>query len=219
MSKRLGLNALVISPHSLSSPPPSVEENPKRHRVFARPLLRRLDVQPVFGEGPLQRVMRAQQFHARDLAQFQPARRRQRLEPCLARIPAHREGVEPVALGRETDVRAGEVDALVLVEVFGRAREAAAMSLKENLLPSFSLVEKSETVSTDANTGGDPMTSANMRNWMECVRSRKTPNAPIEAGYNHSIALCMNVAAIQTGQKVTFDDKTQQVMVGGKVFA
>jgi hypothetical protein len=63
------------------------------------------------------------------------------------------------------------------------------------------------------------MTSANMRNWMECVRSRKTPNAPIEAGYSHSIALCMNVAAIQTGQKVTFDDKTQQVMAGGKVFA
>ena len=57
-------------------------------------------------------------------------------------------------------------------------------------------------------------TSANMRNWMECVRSRKTPNAPIEAGYSHSIALCMNIAAIQTGQKVTFDDKTQQVMAG-----
>jgi hypothetical protein len=29
----------------------------------------------------------------------------------------------------------------------------------------------------------------------------------------------MNVAAIQTGQKVTFDDRTQQVMAGGKVFA
>jgi len=29
----------------------------------------------------------------------------------------------------------------------------------------------------------------------------------------------MNVAAIQTGQKVTFDDKTQQVMVAGKVYA
>jgi predicted dehydrogenase len=100
-----------------------------------------------------------------------------------------------------------------------RAREAASMGLKENLLPSFSLVEKTEAVSTDANTGGDPMTSANMRNWMECVRSRKTPNAPIEAGYNHSIALCMNIAAIQTGQKVTFDDKTQQVMVGGKIYA
>jgi predicted dehydrogenase len=100
-----------------------------------------------------------------------------------------------------------------------RAREAAAMGLKENLLPSFSLVEKSEAASTDADTGRDPMTSANMRNWMECVRSRKTPNAPIEAGYNHSVALCMNIAAIQTGQKVTFDDKTQQVIAGGKVFA
>ena len=100
-----------------------------------------------------------------------------------------------------------------------RAREAASMGLKENLLPSFSLVEKAETVSTDADTGRNPQTSANMRNWMECVRSRKTPNAPIEAGYNHSIALCMNIAAIHTGQKVTFDDKTQQVMVGGKVYA
>jgi predicted dehydrogenase len=100
-----------------------------------------------------------------------------------------------------------------------RAREAASMGLKENLLPSFSLVEKSEAASTDADTGRDPMTSANMRNWMECVRSRKTPNASIEAGYNHSVALCMNIAAIQTGQKVTFDDKTQQVIAGGKVFA
>ena len=100
-----------------------------------------------------------------------------------------------------------------------RDKEAAAMGLKENLLSSFSLVEKSEAASTDANTGADPMTSANMRNWMECVRSRKTPNAPIEAGYNHSVALCMTIAAIQTGQKVTFDDKTQQVIAGGKVFA
>jgi predicted dehydrogenase len=98
------------------------------------------------------------------------------------------------------------------------AKFAAEMGMKPNLLPSFSLVDKVETVSTDANTGGDPQTSANMRNWMECVRSRKTPNAPVEAGYSHSIALCMNVAAIQTGQKVTFDEKTQQVMVGGKAY-
>ena len=101
------------------------------------------------------------------------------------------------------------------------ARSAAEMKMQPNLLESFSLSEKVETVSTDANTGvhGDPETSANMRNWMECVRSRKTPNASIEAGYSHSIALCMNIAAIQTGEKVTFDDKTQQVLAGGKVYA
>ena len=99
------------------------------------------------------------------------------------------------------------------------ARSAAEMHMSANLLPSFGLSEKVEAVSTAANIGSDPQTSANMRNWMECVRSRKTPNASIDAGYSHSIALCMNVAAIQTGQRVTFDDKTQQVMVGGKVYA
>jgi predicted dehydrogenase len=102
------------------------------------------------------------------------------------------------------------------------AREAATMKMKANLLPSVSLMENVEKSSADADTSsggrGDPQTNANMRNWMECVRSRKTPNASIRAGYSHSIALCMNVAAIQTGQKVTFDDKTQQVMVGGKPY-
>jgi len=99
------------------------------------------------------------------------------------------------------------------------AKSAAEMGMKPNLLDGFSLMEKTESVSTDANTNADPQTSANMRNWMECVRSRKTPNTSIEAGYSHSIALCMNVAAIQTGLKATFDDKTQQVMAGGRVFA
>jgi len=98
------------------------------------------------------------------------------------------------------------------------AKSAAEMKMQPNLLQSFSLGSDAP-VSTAADTHGDSQTSANMRNWMECVRSRKTPNASIEAGYSHSIALCMNVAAIQTGQKVTFDDKTQQVMAGGKVYA
>jgi predicted dehydrogenase len=100
-----------------------------------------------------------------------------------------------------------------------QAKAAAEMGMKENLLESFSLGDSSEKVETSADTGADPMTSANMRNWMECVRSRKTPNASIDAGYSHSVALCMNVAAIQTGEKVTFDDRAEQVMVGGKPYA
>jgi predicted dehydrogenase len=99
------------------------------------------------------------------------------------------------------------------------AKSAAEMKMQPNLLQSFSLSEDVQKAETSANTGADSQTSANMRNWMECVRSRKTPNASIEAGYSHSVALCMNIAAIQTGQKVTFNDKTQQVMVGGKVYA
>ena len=73
-----------------------------------------------------------------------------------------------------------------------------------------------EAVVTSANTGGDSLTSAHMRNWMECVRARKDPNAPIEAGYSHAIALIMSNAALRTGMKATFDPETRQVMAGGK---
>jgi hypothetical protein len=96
------------------------------------------------------------------------------------------------------------------------AKEAATMQMKANLLEPVSL--GGAPMDTDASIKTDPETAANMRNWMECVRSRKTPNASIHAGYAHSIALCMNVAAIHTGQKVTFDEKTQQVIVGGKPY-
>ncbi|HEY4208535.1 MAG TPA: Gfo/Idh/MocA family oxidoreductase [Puia sp.] len=95
---------------------------------------------------------------------------------------------------------------------------ASAMNKKANLLPEMSLTQMAAKVSTDASTGKDPLTTAHMRNWMECVRSRKQPNAPIEAGYNHSIAVIMANAAYRTGQRVTFDESTQEVMAGDKVF-
>jgi len=87
------------------------------------------------------------------------------------------------------------------------------MGMKANLLDELSL---SETIKVEAgaNTGADPLTSAHMRNWMECVRSRKQPNADVRAGYNHSVALCMTIAAIQSGKKVTFDDEKQEVIIG-----
>ena len=94
--------------------------------------------------------------------------------------------------------------------------EASAMNLKPNLLTPFKL--EGEKVETGANTGGDTLTFNHIKNWMECVRSRKQPNAPIEAGYQHSIATIMSNAAYRTGEKVIFDEKTQEVLAGGKVF-
>lgn len=98
------------------------------------------------------------------------------------------------------------------------ARMAAAMDMQPNLLPEFSLTERAEKVVASANTGTDGLTSAHMRNWMECIRSRKEPNAPVEAGYYHSVACIMTNAAVRTGQKAFFNEKTQQVIAGGKVF-
>ena len=95
--------------------------------------------------------------------------------------------------------------------------EAAAMKMQPNLLTDFKLDEAAATA-TAANMGVDELTAAHMKNWLECLRSRKQPNAPVEAGYQHSIATIMANAAVRTGQRVTFDEKTQEVMAGGKVF-
>jgi hypothetical protein len=81
------------------------------------------------------------------------------------------------------------------------------MKMQPNLLPELKLTDLAVKVEAGANTGGDALTTAHVRNWMECIRSRKTPNAPVEAGYNHSIATIMSNAACRTGEKVTFDEK------------
>jgi len=99
-----------------------------------------------------------------------------------------------------------------------RANYAAAMKMQPNLLPELSLTDMVVKVESGANTGGDALTTAHIKNWMDCIRSRKTPNAPVEAGYNHSIATIMTNAAAHTGAKVTFDEATQEVMANGKAF-
>lgn len=93
------------------------------------------------------------------------------------------------------------------------ARMAAEMNMKANLLEPATLANAAK-METGANTGGDQMTSLHMRNWMECVRSRKTPNASVQAGYNHSVANIMTRTALETGKKVTFNDAKQKVVVG-----
>ena len=99
-----------------------------------------------------------------------------------------------------------------------KKEEAAAMKLDANLLAEFKLEGSGGGAASAANMGADPLTTAHMKNWLECLRSRKQPHAPVEAGYQHSIATIMANAAARTGERVTFDEKTQEVMAGGKVF-
>ncbi|MEW6129918.1 MAG: Gfo/Idh/MocA family oxidoreductase [Acidobacteriota bacterium] len=95
-----------------------------------------------------------------------------------------------------------------------RENYAKAMGMQPFLLPEMSLTEETAKAETAASTGVDSSTLAHMRNWMECVRSRKTPNADIHAAYNHSVALCMTIAALQTGKRVTFNDAKQDIVIG-----
>ena len=97
------------------------------------------------------------------------------------------------------------------------AQHATAMGLPPNLVEPASLAGEAAVASAD--TGADEMTTAHMRNWLECLRSRKQPRAPVEAGYQHSIACIMANAAARTGERVTFETNKQEVMAGGKVFS
>ncbi|WP_019988604.1 Gfo/Idh/MocA family protein [Rudanella lutea] len=85
-----------------------------------------------------------------------------------------------------------------------QAGPARDMGMQANLLPEMTLANATK-METGANTGADPMTSLHMLNWMECVRSRKEPNAPARAGFNHSVANIMATTALHTGKRVAWD--------------
>jgi len=58
------------------------------------------------------------------------------------------------------------------------------------------------------NNSGSPLTSDapdenHMANWVDCIRSRKTPNAPVEIGYRSAVAGHMANLAYRTKQRVT----------------
>jgi predicted dehydrogenase len=51
-----------------------------------------------------------------------------------------------------------------------------------------------------------------MKNFLECVRSRKQPNAPIEAGYSHAVACLMADESWVRGQRVTYDAAKRKIV-------
>ena len=44
-----------------------------------------------------------------------------------------------------------------------------------------------------------------VKNFLECLRSRQTPHADIQAGFSHAVACCMSARALDTGRRIRFD--------------
>jgi len=53
-----------------------------------------------------------------------------------------------------------------------------------------------------------------MKNWLECLRSRREPIAPIEAGYAHSVAVIMADEALIRGRRLVFDPARRAIREG-----
>ena len=95
-------------------------------------------------------------------------------------------------------------------------RYAKRAGVKPNLVDARSLrapeAPQSAGERMPARTGANPTVVAHMRNWIDSVRSRKAPVADARAGYDHAVALCMTIAALHTGRKVSFDEASQDVL-------
>jgi predicted dehydrogenase len=50
--------------------------------------------------------------------------------------------------------------------------------------------------------------------WLQCLRSRKTPNASIDAGYQHAVACLMAVKAFDTGKRQVYDVAKREIREG-----
>ena len=47
--------------------------------------------------------------------------------------------------------------------------------------------------------------------WLQCLRTRKAPNASIDAGYQHAVAVLMAVRARDTGRRQVYDVEKRQI--------
>ncbi|HZH71659.1 MAG TPA: Gfo/Idh/MocA family oxidoreductase [Mariniphaga sp.] len=48
--------------------------------------------------------------------------------------------------------------------------------------------------------------------WLQCIRDNKTPIAPIEAGYQHAVAVLMAMKSYETGRRIGYDQKKRKLI-------
>jgi hypothetical protein len=46
---------------------------------------------------------------------------------------------------------------------------------------------------------------SHMVNFLRCVRTRETPRASVDNGFQHAVAGCMAAVSLETGRRVRFD--------------
>jgi predicted dehydrogenase len=50
--------------------------------------------------------------------------------------------------------------------------------------------------------------------WLQCLRSRKAPNASIDVGYQHAVAVIMAMTAFDTGRRQVYDPEKREIRPG-----
>jgi predicted dehydrogenase len=80
-----------------------------------------------------------------------------------------------------------------------------------SLFPQSDAVDMKPSV-TDKQPGSfAPATRAHIRNFLECVRTRRDPNATIEIGQSTNIVLCMAMQSLREGRTLRWNSASQRV--------
>jgi len=83
-------------------------------------------------------------------------------------------------------------------------------------LRSMPFTERLLTEAVGKTYGGLPFISdanpSHMRNWLGCLRSRKQPNATVEHGFAHSVAVIMAARSQREGKKLYWDPAAEQIL-------
>ena len=66
----------------------------------------------------------------------------------------------------------------------------------------------------EGQTIGNSDSVPHMLNFLECMRTRKEPNAPIEAGYSHSVAAILADESFVRGSRVVYDEGKRKIREG-----
>jgi predicted dehydrogenase len=89
---------------------------------------------------------------------------------------------------------------------------------KERTLDTRDWIAKPAANARAADAKEDPLPEpqgperSHMGNWIDCIRSRQTPNAPIQVGYAHAVACCLGREAERTGKRVRYDATTRRIV-------
>lgn len=79
------------------------------------------------------------------------------------------------------------------------------------LYPQSSAIEMKPSAERNEPRAFDFATLAHVRNFLECIASRKDPNAPVEAGRATNIVLCMAMESLRSGKRLRWDAAARRV--------
>jgi predicted dehydrogenase len=76
---------------------------------------------------------------------------------------------------------------------------------------------KPQLVTVDGRTEPPPIAQdddldAHTSNWLECIRSRKSPNGNIDTGFAHAVAVVMATRSYREGKKLYWDRKNEAIV-------